>query len=473
MKFTEFEKIMHSKGISSLADIARALETTPQAVSNWKGRDQVPMHIAAKIYNEPKKSIIQQSPLIPDEQSIAISDILLTLAQQLKVIILVVFLFVFSSFTYVQFIKQPIYMSYAKIVLPDSQNQSLGRFAGLASQFGVDIPVGQSADLSSPTLLPELIKSRTFFENIMNVKFYTKKHQKELSLIEILIGNQLAKPYTNEDISKASNIFVNQLVNFDENPTSQVNIVTVKTFEPELAKNLADLILIQLESLNKFYKSQTVREKTKFIEERIASVKVELESSEKRLKDFNESNRQVSTPSLQLIFDRLEREVEVQKGIFLTLKQQLELAKIEGVQEASIVQILDNPQLPFSPVNKNLVSTIALSIVLGLFIGIIIAFMRSYINNNDVDERRKLRRVKSFIKKKGKDVIIDRRISGVISLALIIGLPFYLGYKSTNPIFFGRYSLKLLLVNIVYILTLFFSLYTFILLSLKKNQSEN
>jgi len=41
MKFFELEQIMSEFGITTLADIARSLNTTPQAVSNWKGRDQI------------------------------------------------------------------------------------------------------------------------------------------------------------------------------------------------------------------------------------------------------------------------------------------------------------------------------------------------------------------------------------------------------------------------------------------------
>ena len=49
MKFTKLEEFMSSRRITSLADIARALNTSPQAVSNWKARDQVPYHIIAKL----------------------------------------------------------------------------------------------------------------------------------------------------------------------------------------------------------------------------------------------------------------------------------------------------------------------------------------------------------------------------------------------------------------------------------------
>ena len=49
MKFTEFESLMESRGMKTLAEIARNLDATPQAVSNWKARNQIPYHIINKL----------------------------------------------------------------------------------------------------------------------------------------------------------------------------------------------------------------------------------------------------------------------------------------------------------------------------------------------------------------------------------------------------------------------------------------
>ena len=104
MNFTDLEKIMSSKGIHSLADVARYLNTTPQAVSNWKSRNQVPYHIINKINQDmveekiimetdlpkPKQQLSQikynQFSNIYEQDSISLTDVLLTMAQQLKVI---------------------------------------------------------------------------------------------------------------------------------------------------------------------------------------------------------------------------------------------------------------------------------------------------------------------------------------------------------------------------------------------------
>ncbi|MFQ6616858.1 MAG: Wzz/FepE/Etk N-terminal domain-containing protein, partial [Fidelibacterota bacterium] len=49
MKFAELQDIMHSRGITTLAEIARELGVSPQAVSNWKARDRVPYRIVVKL----------------------------------------------------------------------------------------------------------------------------------------------------------------------------------------------------------------------------------------------------------------------------------------------------------------------------------------------------------------------------------------------------------------------------------------
>ncbi|MDP6756044.1 MAG: Wzz/FepE/Etk N-terminal domain-containing protein, partial [Candidatus Marinimicrobia bacterium] len=155
MNFSELESLMSSRGVTTLAEIARALNTTPQAVSNWKSRDQVPHRVVANLSQLPPTGSPQTSdgppiysspithyasPSIYEEDTISLSDILLTLAEQLKVIVLVPFITVFLTFTYVQFIQTPQYVSWATVLLP-SGGGNLGGLAGLASQFGVNVPI--------------------------------------------------------------------------------------------------------------------------------------------------------------------------------------------------------------------------------------------------------------------------------------------------------------------------------------------
>ena len=142
---------------------------------------------------------------------------------------------------------------------------------------------------------------------------------------------------------------------------------------------------------------------------------------------------------------------------------------IEKIQEETVVQILDEPQIPLGGSGKNLRVSVLLAVVLGLGIGIFLGFARSYLNHGDKDERKKLRRVKNFIKKKSKDLILDHRIVGIVGVMLLIGLPYYLGHTSNNPVYFGMYSPRLMLINTVYVLTLVTSITLFIYLTRKEN----
>ena len=247
-------------------------------------------------------------------------------------------------------------------------------------------------------------------KKILDKEFYLDRYGKKLSLLAILThGDEAPKISQDRLISNAVNKLKNEVLAFDQSPKSTFSVIKVTAEDPIFAKELADVVLAELESLNRYYKSVTVNEKNTFIENRIASVESDLETSEQILKDFNERNRQISSPALQLEQERLQRDVEVQKGIYLTLKQQLELAKIEEVQETSVVQVLDRPTVAFNPSNKNLVLYVILSFISGFGLGVIIGFIRSYLDNNDMDER-KTPSLQTFFQEKIKDLFKDRRL---------------------------------------------------------------
>ena len=56
------------------------------------------------------------------------------------------------------------------------------------------------------------------------------------------------------------------IVEFDQDQTSTFNIIRVTVSEPIFAKELAEVVLEELEASNRYYKGQTVIEKINFIE---------------------------------------------------------------------------------------------------------------------------------------------------------------------------------------------------------------
>tara|TARA_Y100001958_G_C21239065_1_gene566265 strand:- start:1878 stop:3302 length:1425 start_codon:yes stop_codon:yes gene_type:complete len=456
MKFSELEELMNEKGIVSLADLARSLDTTPQAVSNWKSRDHVPYHIENKISLNKNVDASSQPIIIDDNQNHSFSDILLVLASQSKIIVFFTLISVFLTFTYTKLIKIPKYASISKILVPETKMPGLGGgLSGLASQFGVSVPNENKSDLSSPSLLPEIIRSRTFAEKILEKEFYTEEMGKKLKLLNIISAKEvIQKSYYSRELDKAISKLQYEYISLTKNELTGVSTIKVITKEPKFSNDLAKSVLSELELLNKFFKKQISSEKILYINNRINSLQKELSKSENSLLKFKEENRQVSSPSLQLEQRKMESEVEVQRSVFLTLKQQLELAKIDEIESTSVLQILDYPSIPVTPISNNLLLSLVVSIIFGLIISLIVAFTKSYFETDDLEERKKIRRIKRYFRKKSFEFLNDKRITGSLSFLLIIFYPYYLRYQSENPIFFNKFSSSMLVIIILYTLFL-------------------
>jgi tyrosine-protein kinase Etk/Wzc len=75
-----------------------------------------------------------------------------------------------------------------------------------------------------------------------------------------------------------------------------------------------------------------------------------------------------------LEYARLQRETEVNKKLYSTLKQQLEQARISEAEEVPDVSIVDPAALPSRPVNVQGAFGIILGLIMGLVVGGVLAF---------------------------------------------------------------------------------------------------
>ena len=202
MKFVELQELFQEKlGIDHLADLARELDVSPQAVSNWKARDRVPYKYVKKIRNRFDNSDFQDDILNNetkidisdnlnkqyfDEQIVSFYDILLIIANNLKIIIITPTIICLITIIYAIYFTNPIYVSSAKIMSANTGNFS--QASAIAAQFGLNIPSGQS---EPQWVYPEIIQSRTFARRLLKRKFDTQKFGSQKSLLQILYLQQL------------------------------------------------------------------------------------------------------------------------------------------------------------------------------------------------------------------------------------------------------------------------------------------
>ena len=123
--------------------------------------------------------------------------------------------------------------------------------------------------------------------------------------------------------------------------------------------------------------------KEKFhLEERIIEIGNSLDNAEENLRKYIERNRNIiSSPSLILEQERLNREAEVLKQMYVTIKTQYEMAQIEEINRKGLMQILDPPEL-IGKVFPNIRKRAILGYFVGLVFGMTLIFIRDWYKRN-------------------------------------------------------------------------------------------
>ena len=129
-----------------------------------------------------------------------------------------------------------------------------------------------------------MLSSRRFAENIIYKTFDSDQDGVKTPLINILTNNPDANETRMPFQVAVAVSTLNEWISLEQDPYSSFSFIKIRSPEPKLSKELADVVLFELEQLNRFFKSQNVFEKTKFIDQRINTVEKDLAKSELKLK---------------------------------------------------------------------------------------------------------------------------------------------------------------------------------------------
>ncbi len=354
-------------------------------------------------YQNTQQQPAHPSPYYFEEDTISLSDILMVLAKQLKLLIIIPFVFGILTVFYVLFIAEPVYVSSAKI-MSSGGGSSTSQLQGLAAQFGISVPLGGEAN--PEWVYPDIIKSRTLARVLLKRKFDTEEYGSEKSLLQILTYGHEDPEVGSDTLMKIGTETLFEMIEIEQDRSSSVYTLTVNAFEPQFAADLCSALIEELDKHQRKYKTEKVKETRLFIEGRIVEVQKELEEAEEALKEFRDRNRQIQqSPALLLEQQRLSRETSVLTGVFTTLKQQLEMTKIDEVKETALVQVLDPPEAPLYRDKPKRKLSVLLSLILGFGFSVVVAFIKEYASNSDEEEKGKLKKITELTKSNISDLI--------------------------------------------------------------------
>ena len=351
-----------------------------------------------------KYQIIDKEEFI-EQNTIAFTDIILVFARQLKFILITPVIICSIVIIYIFFISKPIYTSTSKI-MSSSNGGGGSQAAGLAAQFGISMPGGQS---EPRWVYPSIVKSRILAKKMLKQKFDTKEFGPQKSLLKILTTHSGEFDFNSDPIIiNAINSFIN-MIDISEDKKTSILTLKINASEPRLASEINQVLISQLESHQREYSKTKTSETKKFIEERMVYTQKELNLAEEALKDFTASNRRIENSALLLLErERLAREVTVLIGVFTTLKQQYETTKIEEVKESDYVITIDSPSLPLQPSQPRRVRMVLLAGIIGLGLGGMLGLIREFMLNGSIDDKNKIGEAKTLFISNIKELIFMR-----------------------------------------------------------------
>lgn len=287
-------------------------------------------------------------------------ELLAPVWQQRKMVLIVAFALALGTGIVNFLVLHLTYKSTASL-LPETDKAKSGgmsQFSGLAQLAGVSVP---GAEISR--LYPIILASETVLRPVIEAKYKTERYSDSVDLIQYF---ELTEKTREADIDKALREFAGLMTTTYETKTSTV-VVTLEMEEPQLAADVLNGIIAQLDLFMRLKRINTASEQGKWISARLLDVEKELRLAEDSLKTFRERNRRVvDSPELLLIQERLIREVQVKSTIYVELKKQYELAKIDEIKNISIVNVLDAGRAPVRKEHPKRATNTVIAFLLGL-----------------------------------------------------------------------------------------------------------
>lgn len=245
----------------------------------------------------------------------------------------------------------------------------VGQLAGLAAQFGVQLP--QQGQAQSPDFYVSLLDSREILaqagaraygvaSDSLSLSQYLGIEGATQALVESKVVTRLAR-----DIDAQVEI------------KTGVIRLSVRARNADLAHQLNATLLDLLNDFNLRTRQSQARAERVFAEQRLGEVRDSLRVAEDRMQGFLQRNRDFrNSPELSFQQDRLARDVALQQGVSQTLLQAYEQAKLQEVRDIPVLTIVERPELPPRPDSRGLTKKPFLLAFLGAFLAVLVAFGR-------------------------------------------------------------------------------------------------
>ena len=285
------------------------------------------------------------------------------------------------ALAYLLFFAKP-YFESTVTVLPEygSKSNMLSQLSGLAELAGVK--VGETA----PTeIYQKLIYSETVLQDVIYAKYKTDEFPYSVNLIQYF---EIDESDNNPVIQKRKNflklfeVVTKGRISTEVDRMTKILNVTVTMPEAQLSADVANKLVEALDLYIRTQRKSYATEQSYYLDKRTTQIKDSLNIAENKLKIFREQNRITSqSPNLLLEQGRLMRDVEILQTVFIELTKQLEIAKIDQIKDAPVLNIKEYAKNPVKKAGpKRASSLIIIMFFSSLLSGLYFIFKQDFKN---------------------------------------------------------------------------------------------
>ena len=310
-----------------------------------------------------------------------IKYILLTIKNNFKTCLKIIFTILFFSILY-SLISEEYYKSEISLYAAGELSDDNDFVSNLVSQ---SMGIG---DLNSPSYyIPDIVSSRSLKESIVLNQWVINNNK--INLIEFWEINSIGflDRFFNKKDEKLDQIYLNNAVEMLDDliviSESSSGLITVSVYNQnsDLASDIANYISEYVVRFVTDEQRKFASQNRTFIESQLTLSKNDLSNSEEKLTKFRKAHPiSLDNPDLQLQRARLFRDIEVNQEVYITLRKQYEISKIEESKVRLLVNVLDEAIPSINPDHPKIVLISILGIFIGLIISIFYLFSLEIIN---------------------------------------------------------------------------------------------
>jgi len=275
------------------------------------------------------------------------------------------------AITALTFLMPKMYRASARIVpmsrLGEGSGIQMPSLLGASSLLGINLNSGDPSSLFSA-----LLHNNQLVNEILDLPFAVDGREPET--LARLINPEFDG--TEEARSKLIMSF-SRMLHVGTDLDNGITTVAVEMKDPRLAADVVNACVQKLEAHYNGLSRKRAGETVAFLDSRIEEAETVLQESEDALQAFLETNRDTSSPMLQLKRERLARDVLMKKELYISLSSQLEVTRAEVYKNLSSILVVDEAVPIFRKVKPKRPLFLVVGVVVSFIGGVLFLVARS------------------------------------------------------------------------------------------------